>query len=90
MSDATPDVKSDIGPADFGVPAKYSEEARHYASWMVAQERERCAKVCEERVQECEDDFSCDGDERWRVYAKHARRLAAAIRLTPPADREIR
>jgi hypothetical protein len=42
--------------------------------------REDAAKVADERVEDCEESHASDGDERWLVYAKHARRLAAAIR----------
>jgi hypothetical protein len=46
----------------------------------VLAERERCAKICDERAQDCEADHVSDNDERWLVYAKHARKLAATIR----------
>jgi hypothetical protein len=43
---------------------------------------EKAARIADERAQDCKDDFAADGDERWLVYAKHAERLAAAIRAT--------
>ena len=39
-----------INAADFGVPEEYLKRAEHYANWRVQQEREACAKLCEERV----------------------------------------
>lgn len=39
--------RGDLIGTDFGVPAKYNEEARRFVDYMVAKERERCAKLCE-------------------------------------------
>ena len=53
-----------------------AEQMRAYA----LEERERCARLCDDRAEDCRESFDSDGDERWLVYAKHADRLAAAIR----------
>ena len=41
----TTKLKDDVGPEDFGICAQNAEKARHYADFMVAKERERCAAV---------------------------------------------
>src|SRR5437868_8091243 len=59
---------------------EYSErQMREYARAAVLADRERAAMICDRRAQDCEADFASDGDERWLVYAKHARKLAAEI-----------
>lgn len=39
-----------INARDFGVPAEFAERAESYARWAVAQEREACARICDEHA----------------------------------------
>jgi hypothetical protein len=57
-----------------------AEQMRAFATAAVLQERERCAKICEARAAEHEENGEDEGDDRFLVYAKHERRCAAAIR----------
>jgi len=41
----TATLKNDVGPEDFGISTMDAEKARHYAAFLVAAERERCAKL---------------------------------------------
>jgi hypothetical protein len=69
----------------FGKPGYTADQMRAFYAAGVKAERERCAKICEKRAEDCRDEFASDGDERWLVYAKHARRLAATIRAQSPS-----
>jgi hypothetical protein len=68
--------KSPLGPA----PVWTDTQMRSFATAAVLQERERCAKICEARAAEHEENGEDEGDDRFLVYAKHERRCAAAIR----------
>jgi hypothetical protein len=57
-----------------------ADQMRAYATAAVLQERERCAKICEARAAEHEENGEDEGDDRFLVYAKHERRCAAVIR----------
>jgi len=60
------------------------EQLQRFANLVAAAEREACAKVCEQRAADHEEDsrFEDDPDykERFLVYAKHERRCAKEIR----------
>jgi len=43
----TATLKNDVGPEDFGISTMDAEKARHYAAFLVAAERERCAVTWE-------------------------------------------
>ena len=40
--------KDRIEPEDFGLRGDEAQKARYYADFRVAEERERCAKLCEQ------------------------------------------
>lgn len=40
-------LRDPITAADFGVSAEYLECAENYARWVIASEREACAKICD-------------------------------------------
>lgn len=64
--------------------AFHMSDLERFAGLVAAAEREACAKVCEQRAADHEEDsrFEDDSDykERFLVYAKHERRCAEEIR----------
>ncbi|CAB4199705.1 hypothetical protein UFOVP1355_9 [uncultured Caudovirales phage] len=62
-----PRIDPPINATDFGVPPIFAERAENFARWAIAQEREACAKVCED------DAFV----EQWKGLAEAARRIRA-------------
>jgi hypothetical protein len=68
-----------LRPGDFGVPEQHARAAQDYAARLVAEERERCAKLCDEVVTETVARLGY-GDECSVV----ASNLAAAIRKGTP------
>lgn len=45
-------IKEVVTANDFGVPAEWVDRAENYANWKVFQEREACAKVCDDNEEE--------------------------------------
>lgn len=43
-----PRIDPPINATDFGVPPIFAEMAENFARWAIAQEREACAKVCDD------------------------------------------
>ena len=41
-------LKEEITPEDFGINAEDAQKARDYADYLVAAERERCAKIADD------------------------------------------
>ena len=68
----TAKLKDDVGPEDFGISALDAEKARHYAAFLVAAERERCAKLCDDEARirtEAGNKHPEESDSRGRCFA---------------------
>lgn len=76
----TATLKNDVGPEDFGISTMDAEKARHYAAFLVAAERERCAQVCEQEIRACgwDDDVLADMERR---KVEHDAAMADAARF---------
>ena len=62
------------------LPLYTADQLRAYANLAVDAALEAAAREADERATDCEESHASDEDERWLIYAKHARRLSAAIR----------